>query len=395
MSLQSIQWKDDFFLSLKDELGETAPVGTTLIRITNRILNDLATTIDLEPTIRTSEIYFCGDDFEKYASPTGMKSGALIDLRPRDSIVDRPIRLISPLRFAKYNAGEWVALQRAQGLEYLKILHDQFSGNQTYISACETSLTADGAWTAGTGALNITHDSYTFKKGNGAINFDVATGAPKTATISFVKSTVIDISGYTAFQRIRFFMKLPTAPSSISVRWGSDSSNYYAHSITTQTSGESFSTNDWNELEAAKNSATITGTPDDENMDYFALVLTFASATTDTDFLIDNIKVIKPEVLIAEYYSYYMARSATGTYGYGLTISADTTDLLEILNEWRDLIVFGVCARYLRSTGGKTAMRDSLYYTELYERQKLEIKRNYPSRRSIVNRKRLLPRLSR
>mgnify|MGYP001589054523 CR=1 FL=1 len=393
-----IIWKDDLFLDLKDELNEVSPSETALIRVTNRVAKELAATTDLPTAIRVSTVYFCGEHFEKYAEPSDMKSGALIDVRPRDSVNVEPLSLLSPYRFNQLNAGENVTIQLAQNKEFFKLLHARFSGASAFITACETSLTADGAWTAGTGATNITFDSYNYyakSGGVGAINFDTSGGT--TAQVSFAKTTAIDISSYTAQQRVRFFMLLPTAPTGIEVRWGSDSSNYYSHdSISTQASGESFGTTDWNEIEASRASATVTGTPVDTALDYFSIILTFSGATTDTDFVIDYIKAIKPEALEVEYYSNQIAKTAAGVYSaVGVTVSAATTDLLVALEEWRQLIIDGVCFRYLRMRGNATAKQLAEDYRVKYETAKAQLRVKYPSRRKSYKRQRLLPRLSR
>lgn len=390
MSTQQIAWKDDLYDDIKIELGETAPTETDLIRITNRVMKDLAADLDMETAIRLDTLYFCGKDFEEYAEPTEMKSSALIQIRPQNEAKKGVIKLVSSMRFAQYHTGSIVCFAKDQGLEHLKIKYDYWSGQDAFITACD-SLTEDGTWTAGAGASNITLDEYDFKKGTGAINFDVS---GTTATISFVKSSVIDISDYTQQQRIRFLMKLPTAPSSIAVRWGNDSSNYYSHaSISTRANGGSFSTADWNEIEASKASATTTGTVDDTAIDYFAIILTFSGSTTDTDFLIDNIKAIMPEEMEVEYYSMYLAKTAAGVYSEALTVSAATTDLILLYNEWRDMVIDGVCARYLKMHGDKQAKLDAVDYKNSYETAKLKYRKLYPSRRAMPTRRKELPSL--
>ena len=387
---QAVAWAG-LYTDLKDELNESAADEVTLLRISNRILNDMVLSLDLAETIRTAEVFYCGEPFVKYAEPTGMKSMGLIDLRPRDTSNFFPFRWLTPYRFNQLNSGEFITIAREDASEYFEIQHDQFNGLSTYLTACDTSITTDGAWTAGTGAANITQDNYDYKEGSGAVNFDVD-GA--TATISFVPTTAKDISAYTAFQRVRFFMKLPTAPTSIAVRWGSDSSNYYSHAVTAQAHGKAFNTSDWNEIQANKDSATVTGTPVDTTIAYFALVITFAAPTTDTDFLIDCIKLIKPEVLLCEYYSVYAAESTAGADQEALTTTASTTDKISLQNESRIVFIDGVCWRYLRMRGDKQAKNDAMVYKADYETGKQTIRFRYPSRRRFPERERVLPRLA-
>lgn len=389
----SIAWASDFFDDLKIELNETAPSETNLIRITNRVLKDLAVSLDMETAIRLDTIYYCGKDFEEYSEPSEMKTSALIQIRPKNVAKRGVIKLVSPMRFSQYHTGSMVCFAKDQALEHFKIKYDYWDGLDALITDCD-NLTADGTWTAGTGATNITLDEYDYKKGTGAINFDTDGDASKTATISFVKSTAIDISDYTNQQRIRFFLKTPTAPSSIEVRWGNDASNYYKHtSISTRANGASFSSSDWNEVEASKASATMTGTVDDTAIDYFVVILTFSAATTDTDFLIDNIKAIKPEEMECEYYSKNLAATAAGVYSEALTVSASTTDLILIYNENKDMVIFGVCARYLKMHGDKQAKADSADYFQLYENEKLKYKKLFPSRRAVITRRKEMPSL--
>ena len=387
----SITWTS-LFVDLKDELNETSPSEVLLIRMANRIAREMNAELDLESCINTAPLYFCGENAIKYAEPTGMKSDGLIEIRPAKTFVDWPIRLISPLRFAKYSDGEFVTIEKDAGVEYFKILHDQFDGESVLFAPCETSVTAEGVWTAGTGVTNITHDSYDYRFGNGAINFD--TNGETTATISFIKTTTIDISGFTNQQRVRFWMKLPTAPTSIAVRWGNDASNYFSHSLTTQVGGGAFNTTEWNELEAVQASATETGTVTKTAVDYFALVITFAAGNTDTDYLIDEIRMIKPEEMQIEHYSVYVARTTASVYSEGLTAEASTTDLFTFYNEFREAVINGVCSRYLKMRGTDPKKNDAEIYRQLYEKNKTGIKTKYPSRRAVPQRKRTLPRLS-
>ena len=99
-----------------------------------------------------------------------------------------------------------------------------------------------------------------FKDGNASIKFTI-TQNTNLGEIAFTPNTLID----TDYKRKYFFIWVylggSTAPTSIDLKFGLDSSNYLTKNITTQFSGQALKSNDWNLLAFDLNSCTTVGTP--------------------------------------------------------------------------------------------------------------------------------------
>lgn len=318
--------------SFNDEVGKNVNI-LIFIRMLNRLLSDMRIT---KPAENISKIYFC-NKFKKYPLPDGFRDP--IGIRYGDSGL---LSRVTPAILSQYQSGEMYALQNNNGKLYTDIIHNNYSGGSVIITNCE-SLTADGTWTAGSGVSNIALNSNTKHQGNNSVGFDI-TGTQ--ATITFVRTNVIDASSYTEHQGFGLYQWLPTKPSSVVMRWGNDDSNYYEQTLTTQANGEEFITTDENELRTDRNSATETGSVDNDNIDWFQVEYNFSSTITDTDFLIDYPILFKPDILNLEYYTSYLAKNSDGVLLSIITENADTTDIPFVYDEYLQTILDGLCWRY-------------------------------------------------
>ena len=301
----------------------------------NRLLIDMKITA---PAEIMGNIYY-SDKFKKYTLPSDFRSP--IGLR------DTAYSLLSrktPAIVSQYKNGEMYALQNNNGVRYVEIVHSNNKCASAVLTECD-SLTADGTWTAGAGVSNIAVDTITKHSGSGSVSFNIS-GA--TATITFVKTSVVDVSDYTEHQGAGFYAWLPTAPTQITIKWGNDASNYFSKTVTKQANGEGFSTTDKNEIRALRSEATETGSVNEDNIDYFELVYSFSSSITDTDFLLDYIVMFKPEILKMEYYTSYVAQNSSGTPIQKITESLTSSDLPLVYDEYLHTLLDGLCWRYFQ-----------------------------------------------
>lgn len=182
------------------------------------------------------------------------------------------------------------------------------------------STTADGGtWTADTtnsDATNVTADSIEYKKGSGSLNFDVdvSQSANNKATIYNSSLSTIDMSDYEDVASFIFEAYIPdtTNFTSFTLYWGSDASNYWSVTATTDIDGASFS-DGWNTIKVDWEDATQTSSPDVDNIDYIKIDLNYAAGQgDDTDFRLDNLRVVQPETLTFFYNSWNVGASNAG-----------------------------------------------------------------------------------
>jgi len=189
-----------------------------------------------------------------------------------------------------------------------------------YISSCD-SFTADGGtWVvdaATSDATNLTIDTVEYTAGNGSFNFDIDVSQSGNNKASILNSTMTskDLSQYEDLASFIFDVYIPDATytSSVTLFWGSDTSNYWSATATTDINGNAIIAG-WNRIQIAWSAATATGTPDETAIDYMRFDINFgASQGDDTDYRIDNIKIVIPETVVFLYTSWYVGTATDGT----------------------------------------------------------------------------------
>jgi len=152
------------------------------------------------------------------------------------------------------------------------------------VNTCEA--TTD--WAVAGDAANLTLDTTNEIRGAGALNFDINAHSGGTSTLTLSAGATIDISTEKGY--LGFWVKFPTGYdtdlSSVRVRLGNDSSNYYEWTMTNPTANE----NAYIKLDFSD--ASTTGTVVDTTIDFFELdFTTVAGYVGYTDFIVDDIKV--------------------------------------------------------------------------------------------------------
>lgn len=186
------------------------------------------------------------------------------------------------------------------------------------IEDCD-SLTNSGTWaadTSGSDALNLTVDEEEFKTGTGSFNFDlVATqSANDYAIIQNTTMTAMDLSEYEDISSFLFQVYIPDKEytTSFTLYWGSDTSNYWSATATTDMDGAAWS-DGWNRVKIAWEDATKTGSPDIDNIDYVGIKMIYnASQGDDTDYRIDDIILCRPEKLTFHYITWKLGVDNSG-----------------------------------------------------------------------------------
>lgn len=202
---------------------------------------------------------------------------------------------------------------------YLIINYDSQYGIST-INECD-SLTSNGTWAADTtnsDATNLVVDTNEYVYGSGSLSFDidVSQSGNNRATISNSGLSQIDASTFDDIGSVIFEAYIPdnTYITSYTIYWGSDSSNYWSATATTDAYGASFQ-NGWNTVKVDWVDATEVSSPDSSAIDYIRIDMNYdASQGDDTNFRIDRIRFVRPEKMVLEYHSDYVGKNNSGTW---------------------------------------------------------------------------------
>lgn len=215
--------------------------------------------------------------------------------------------------------GSEYALERKDSDWYLLISHD--SKYSAYQIASFESTTADGGeWEADTtnsDATNVTQDTIEFVEGNASINFDadVSQSGNNRITISNDDLDDKDLSDYVDLGSFILNVYLPdvTYITSVTLYWGSSSSAYWSLTQTTDINGNALIAG-WNTMKFSWASATMTSTPDEDAINYIRIDINYSgSQTDDTDFRVDDLRIVRPEALTFLYTSNYVGTNSSGT----------------------------------------------------------------------------------
>lgn len=297
---------------IRDTTGNS--VTSTDIRLSaNRGLRHLQNRYGISATKSRSVLKVYPDIYE-YPAPS--------DFHDWVALIDRG----NPIDFDKLSPSDfWRSLDtRRRTVSVDNILGDKFllvnyssAGSSVTIHSMD-SLTDDGTWTADatTDATNIRVTDSNKKQGSNAIAFDLDVSQSVNNYAAIVNSTAdsTDLSDYEDLGAMFAWVYLPdvTYISSITLRWGSSSSDYWEGTATTSFNGNSFQTG-WNRVGVKWEDTTETGTPDSSAVDYLYVRVTYsASQTDDTEFVVDEMYVANPYTLELSYLSKYFVKDSSG-----------------------------------------------------------------------------------
>lgn len=220
------------------------------------------------------------------------------------------------------------SIERKNGNSYLVInLDGNYNSNSI---ATFDSLTGDGGtWTADTStsdAANARIELTEITEGYGSLEFDIvaAQSGNNRATV-YSTITEKDLSEYidTGIFTIDVFIPDSTYTSSVTLYWGTDSSNYWSLTQTTDAQGNAIS-DGWNTFKFDWKDSTMTSSPDESSINYIRIDVNYAAGqTNDTGYRIDNLNIAHTERLVFYYLSSSVGTTSGGTPLYRYTATTD------------------------------------------------------------------------
>lgn len=359
--------------------------GTTNNQITgiDNLINRAARTVllDVDPQETKRTALFSSPIFNsvnQYAIAADVKGNKLIDIRPQVSRIPRDLwsqAYNQAFDIAKGNifaTPNMFTMNFDTGVKTILI-------NAPYLSAPVIlnqveSITSNGTWAAGGTASNLAVDNVNFVSGSGSLSFDVTSGAAYIEN-----STMSQLDLTTALNQSSLFawVYIPTGATltSVNLRWGSDSSNYYTATVTTNQEGNAFN-NGWNLCQFVWSTASTTGSPSITAMDYLRVTLNVTG--TMTACRVNLVESIMGQYLEYEYYSKYMFRdSSTGAFQETVT---DDSNLVNLDTESYNLLFNQVA--YLatqQQQGLDAAFYDGNFFGQAYQTALARYKAMYKS----------------
>lgn len=370
----------NFKSALNDQLHGKNSAIIDLRGLINRAVREGSQFVDLRSTKRKAQlspgIY---TQVYNYAAPADIKDDAIVDVQ-RQLNRSEDFYLTTPEQFdiRKTHDKNMLAFDDYNGMKMLQI-STEVQTLETILNECE-SITANGTWVASGDATNLAVDTVNFINGSASLKYDLNAGGT-TATITNSTQTQVDLTSYNG-QSIFVYQRIPliTLLTSFTLKWGSDSSNYWSKTVTTTHEGLSFFLG-WNLLRFDWPSSS-TGTPDISKIDYLQLIINkgagmVASVNWNTDFFVARIGDIH-NVL---YYSRYLWQSNAGVY-----IADSTADDDVVVAEADE---FDYLVKYCARIGAQVARLEVVERKEILDESNTAIElyktRHMSERKVLIN----------
>lgn len=359
--------------------GTTLNQITNLVGLENRAARQLLLDIDPQETKRVVE--FVNPIFNtvyNYPIADDVKGNKLIDIFPQVQ------RLPWDVWSQSYNQAFDVTKQNIfslknmftmnfnTGLKSIRI-NAPFLNAPVVVNQIE-GIALNGTWAVGGTASSLAVNNTNFAQGAGSLQFNATTGA---SYIENSTMTAVDLSAVVNQSSLFVWVYVPTGSNltSVELRFGSSSANYYALTVTQNQQGNAF-VNGWNLCQFPWVSTSTVGTPVSTAINYARVTLTMAANATAC--LVNGLDSILGTILNYSYYSKYLFRDAT-TGAFQETVS-DTSNLINLDTESYNLYVNLVALYAVQQQQGLDGLFfDSSFFQNAYQQGLERYKAMYKS----------------
>ena len=314
-----------------------------VLNIMNEASRTLQAEVDFPSARKKSAPFLAFTDVDEYALPSDIaydkiiklifeneqyESGSVFSFKNSSQFPNSAVGSSDSLG-SLANVGQTVesaAVNFQNGSPFLQL---KISGelSSALLDNCD-SITANGTWAAGSDGASLRLDTQRYKKEAGALAFDSG-GALTTITLTNSTLTAVDLTDYENMSKVLVWVHFPsTVPSSVALKWGSDSSNYWSKSVTTQQNGLTFIPG-WTLIGFDWETATKTLTPAVSAIDYLQLTITNSSAVAQTGYRVNEIICRLGKEVAMEYYSKYLLTTTAGVAQEEFSATSDITLLKE------------------------------------------------------------------
>jgi len=212
-----------------------------------------------------------------------------------------------------------------------------------------------GSFTTSDDASGEVLDQVTYKEGSGSIRFTNTSNTGAT-TLENTFTAFAD----TLYKKKYYFVDvyLDAVPTSITLKYGPDDSNYLYATVTEQFSGQAFEADAWNTIAIDLNTASTQGTVNGSSFGYESLILTGAASGT---YYRDASYVRSWVLLDLWYYTKYMVQESDETLQeFFLDASEQYSTDTNLVGppEWSSFIMFSAGIYVLSNRQDRAALAD-------------------------------------
>lgn len=237
--------------------------------------------------------------------------------------------MVSPLRFdSAYLWSRRFAIQVVAGIQTIRI--KSVDGSSAAVNTA-TAYNQNGTWIGTSGATGVYTDNYEGYSLPASVGFTYngSTGVLTNDGNTYTTFNPVDLTMYQNRSNIYFDIdfSVVTNLSSVSLKWGTNSSNYFSATATTDYLGNAFVVG-WNRIKIPwSNTPTTVGAPTVSLIKYLQLTVTTSGSTNLGIVRFQNFFVSVNVPLTLTYYSTSMVTTSGGTQSQVFTSAASTTDL--------------------------------------------------------------------
>lgn len=295
---------------------------TNLRTLINSAVREEAASLSFNSLIKhTNTLRALYNSIYHYPLPADARNEAIIDFVKYSNLSNPSYLNYRKVPLRQFNTNfnlDTFSFDYSNGVNWL--LGNFTTNNSTKIISTMDSVTSNGTWSATDNGTNITTNTTNHISGTGSVEVDMAAAG---TVLSIVNSTLTAVD-LTSVDKLFYWVFLPSTdlPTSATLRYGSDSTNYYTSTATTPFNTSAF-IQGWNLV--AFDTGTATGSPDITNIDYVKCSLTFSTApSTLTGFLFDNILGSIGDPMEIIYYSRYPWKTTASVWIQDSTSNEDT-----------------------------------------------------------------------
>jgi len=261
----------------------------------------------------------------QYQAPTDLRGNFIIDIPAQATRSDGEFNLVPTEQFARVARMGDIAIDDYNGIRVLYIRSATQDQSAT-IDPLSQIQGSGGTWDAfgDADALVVNTDNYI--KGNGSLEFSIDASAGVTAGIFKTDADNIDLSEF--IQKNASFYSYALASSitgitAVTLRLGTDASNYFQYQVTVQNDGTALQTG-WNALRFDALSPTVVGVPDENDILYEALFFNKeTSKQNEGGYAFNYLVAKKGQYADVKYYGTNGWTSSDGVYKLKSTIDSD------------------------------------------------------------------------
>lgn len=325
----------------KDKIGGS----DGLLRLTNEAVDWIQDEVDLAGSKRRTAPFMIYPKIYEYPAPDGLVYDRAIQLvDEQDRLLD--IDFCTPTEFFRErNPFQTGYASPRSSLTLGNIMQSEaemvgavefqdgqsfflFRGNEKNSPVTLHALTdfdENGTWSISGDGQNLRQDTTSWKEGNSSVGFDSA-GGSTTIVLTNSTLTAVDLSTIASLGAGFLDLRFPVVPSSVTVRWGSSSGDYWEASATTRQNGLSFQIG-WNLLKFDWRGLTATGSPSSTAVDYVRITITLGTATAASNWGVNFLRFANGRHYSAQYYSSYVAKTTANVFQSEFTSPSDTSVL--------------------------------------------------------------------